>query len=130
MTLKDRLAPFDGRKYLNLETLRRNGVGVATPVWFVREGEVLYAYSLAAAGKVRRIRNNPCVRIAPCDIRGGLEGEWLPARARIVDDAEAARAHRLLDAKYGWLKRIGGILNRWRQREYTVIAMTLDSPMG
>ena len=130
MTAKDGLAPFDGRKYLNLETLRRNGARVATPVWFVREGGVLYAYSLAAAGKVRRIRNNPRVRIAPCDMRGGPEGEWLPARARIVDAGEAAKAHRLLDAKYGWLKRIGAILNRWRRREYAVIAMTLDSSTG
>ena len=123
--IKDGLEPFAGKNYLNLETLRRNGTPVATPVWFVRDGDTLYAYSLAAAGKVRRIRNNPTIRIAPCDIRGGLTGDWLLARARLVDADEAGRAHRLLDRKYGWLKRIGGILNRWRRREYAVIAMTL-----
>jgi PPOX class probable F420-dependent enzyme len=121
----DGLEPFSGRNYLNLETLRRNGTAVATPVWFARDGNILYAYSLAAAGKVRRIRNNPRIRIAPCDIRGRLEGEWMPAQARLVDGPEAIRAHGLLDRKYGWLKRIGGILNRWRRREYAVVAMTL-----
>lgn len=124
----DGLASFLGRNYLNLETLRKNGAGVATPVWFAREGGTLYAYSLAAAGKVRRIRNNPNIRIAPCDIRGRLEGAWIAARARLVEGAEAAKAHRLLDQKYGWLKRVGGILNRLRRREYAVIAMTLISP--
>jgi PPOX class probable F420-dependent enzyme len=117
------LDPFAGRSYLNLETLRRSGVAVATPVWFAARGSTLYVYSLASAGKVKRIRNNPEVRIAPCDIRGGLEGEWAHARARIVFGEEAALGHRLLDDKYGWLKRLGGIINRLRRREYAVIAI-------
>lgn len=123
------LAPFDGRKYLNLETRRRTGAAVATPVWFAvssdMRGDTLYVYSLAAAGKVKRIRNDPLVRIAPCDIRGGLLGDWLPARARLVTGEEAARGHALLDRKYGWMKRIGGWLSRLRRREYAVIAIVM-----
>ena len=121
------LAPFEGRKYLNLETRRRTGAAVATPVWFAASsdtrGDTLYVYSLAAAGKVKRIRNDPVVRIAPCDIRGGLLGDWLPARARLVTGEEAALGHRLLDRKYGWMKRIGGWISRLRRREYAVIAI-------
>lgn len=121
------LAPFEGRKYLNLETRRRTGAAVATPVWFAvsrdARGDTLYVYSLAAAGKVKRIRNDPLVRIAPCDIRGGLLGEWQPARACLVTGEEAALGHRLLDQKYGWMKRIGGWLNRFRRRDYAVIAI-------
>jgi len=117
------LAPFAGHKYLNLETRRRSGATVATPVWFAESGGNLYVYSLASAGKVKRIRNDPVVRIAPCDMRGGLLGDWQPARARIVTGEEAARGHRLLDQKYGWMKRIGGWLSRLRRREYAVIAI-------
>ena len=97
---------FAGHKYLNLETLRKNGEAVRTPVWFAADdaggagAQMLYAYSLAAAGKVKRIRNNPRVRIAPCDMRGKLLGEWGAARAEIVTGEEAARAMRLLDQKY------------------------------
>ncbi len=118
-------AQFAGRNYLNLETYRKSGAAIATPVWFAGEGGTLYVYSLAEAGKVKRIRNRPEVRIAPCDIRGGLQGEWMGASAHIVSGEEAALGHRLLDRKYGWMKRIGGLLNRLRRREYAVIAIRI-----
>lgn len=116
------LAQFPG-SYLSLKTLRKNGVAVATPVWFAAHGSTLQVYSLASAGKVKRVHNNSSVRVAPCDLRGGLRGEWMRCRARIVIGEEAALGHRLLDRKYGWMKRIGGILNRFRRREYAVIAI-------
>ena len=119
------LAQFSGRKYLNLETLRRTGVAIATPVWFAQSGSTLYVYSLAAAGKVKRVRHNASVRIAPCDIRGALQGAWMPASAQIATGDEAALGHRLLDGKYGWMKRLGGLLSRLRRREYAVIAIDL-----
>ena len=68
------LAAFSRHRYLSLETYRRTGQAVATPVWFVVDRDVIYVYSLATAGKVKRIRNNPRVRIAPCDARGRLTG--------------------------------------------------------
>ena len=56
---KERLGQFEGQKYLNLESYRKTGAAVATPVWFADDGNELYIYSLADAGKVKRIRNNP-----------------------------------------------------------------------
>jgi PPOX class probable F420-dependent enzyme len=114
---------FDGRKYLNLETRRKSGVVVATPVWFARQGRRFYVYSLADAGKVKRIRNDPRVRIAPCDIRGRLEGEWHEARAAIVDGDDEVEGHRLLDAKYGWMKKIGNFYRRLTGRARAIIAI-------
>jgi PPOX class probable F420-dependent enzyme len=114
---------FDGRKYLSLESRRKSGVAVATPVWFARQGRRFYVYSLADAGKVKRIRNNPSVRIAPCDIRGGLEGGWHEARAAIVHGDEEKLGHRLLDDKYGWMKKIGNIVRRFTGRERAIIAI-------
>ena len=57
-------------KFLNLETFRKNGNGVKTPVWFVQEGEVLYVRTIADSGKVKRIRNNQQVNVAPCKANG------------------------------------------------------------
>ena len=94
-----KLSQFAGEKYLNLETYRKNGKAVATPVWFAQDGGVLYIYSLADAGKVKRIRNNPRVRVAPCDMRGKLEGEWVEARARIVQGDEAAKGDEVKEAE-------------------------------
>src|ERR671930_611340 len=94
------LTQFAHQKYLNLETYRRTGQPVATPVWFAEAHGTLYMYSLANAGKVKRIRNNPRVRVMPCDMRGQPQGEWVEATARIVDDREAALGHKLLNDKY------------------------------
>ena len=121
----DRPAPFTADRYLNLETYRRTGQPVATRVWFVIERDIIYVYTLASSGKVKRIRNNPRVRIAPCDARGRLHGTWVQATARIVDEREAARAHALLIAKYGWMKRLADLLRSLRPKPRAVIAITV-----
>ncbi len=97
-----------GAKYLNLETYRRNGKGVRTPVWFaVAPGDVaLYVYTTADSGKVKRIRGNNAVRIARCDARGKVAGAWIDALAEIGDGAAFDRGMRLLDRKYWPWKRL------------------------
>lgn len=119
----DKLAPFANQKYISVESYRKNGTPVATPVWFVEADKVFYIYSLASAGKVKRIRNNPRVRVAPCDLRGRITGEWVEAEARILDAADGDNAHRLLNRKYGWMKRIGDVFSKLRKRERAAIAI-------
>src|SRR5215471_9593255 len=79
------LAPFVGQRYLNLESYKRDGTPVQTPVWFAEDHGVLYVSTLANAGKVKRIRRNPRIRIAPCTMRGTVVGPWVEAEATIVD---------------------------------------------
>ena len=87
MTTDEKLAPFSNRKYLNLVTYRRGGAAVPTPMWFVEEGGVLYVRTPARSGKVKRLRNNPRVRVVPSDGRGNPKGAWIDGRARIIDGA-------------------------------------------
>ena len=119
------LEPFDQEKYLNLESYRRNRVGVRTPIWFARNGERLYAYSWERSGKVKRIRNSPRVRIVPCSARGDPRGEWIEARARIAGPEEEKLGLALLDRKYGWQKRIVGLFSRLQRHRPAVIAIEL-----
>lgn len=114
---------FVGLKYISLETYRRNGAGVRTPVWFAEAEGVLYVYSLANAGKVKRVRANPRVRVAPCDLRGSLRGNWLEAEARVVEGAEEQRGHALLNRKYRPWKRIGDFFSRLRGRKQAILAI-------
>ena len=100
---------FEGRRYLNLETYRKNGEGVRTPVWFVEEHATLYVRTPARSGKVKRLRNDPRIRLVPCGRRGGPQGEWVEGEARLVGGAQAERANRLLGKKYGLRKRLGDI---------------------
>ena len=119
----EKLAEFAGQKYVNLATYRKNGTAVYTPLWFAEEGGELYVYSLANAGKVKRIRNNPRVKIAPCDMRGNVKGEWVEAEARIVDATAAGHGHKLLNKKYGLLKRLGDFFSKIRKRERVVMTI-------
>jgi PPOX class probable F420-dependent enzyme len=101
------LDQFAKKKYLNLETFRRSGESMKTPVWFVQDGEILYVHTVANSGKVKRIRNNGRVNIAPCKMDGKLVGAWVPAQAREVTAPEISTlVDRLLDKKYGLLKKM------------------------
>ena len=127
---KTGLDQFEDQKYLSLESYRKDGRAVATPVWFAREAGVFYIYSLADAGKVKRIRNNPRVRIAPCDLRGNLKGSWVEADARILDPSGSEHGHKLLNQKYGAVKRIGDFFSKLRKRIRVTIAIRSAEPLA
>ncbi len=122
---------FAGHKYLNLETFKKSGEGVKTPVWFAAEpsahldssGAKLYLYTIGVSGKVKRVRNNPRVKIAPCDMRGRVLGDWVEARVEIVTGEEAARGTRLLNKKYFPLKQLLGFFASFSRRERIVFAI-------
>jgi len=124
-------AAFAGHKYLNLETIKKNGQSVKTPVWFAAEPSAsfdsneakLYVYTIGVSGKVKRIRNNPQVRVMPCDMSGKSLGEWVPARAQIVTGAEADHGMQLLNKKYVPWKQLLDFFARFRRRERIVFAI-------
>jgi uncharacterized protein len=130
--MSDAIGQFANAKYFSLETFRKTGVGVRTPVWFAQDPPspagvtTFYVYTAPESGKVKRIRNNPKVRINPCTMRGDLRGAWVDARARICDDAEAARGQALLNEKYGLMKRMGDFFSRLRGRVQPVLAIELE----
>jgi PPOX class probable F420-dependent enzyme len=105
------LAAFDSQNYISLETFKKNGDGVKTPVWFVLHDNAFYIYTEADSWKVKRMRNNPRVRVAACSIRGTIKGPWLDGTASLVEGDERRAADRLLDRKY-FLKRVFNFLSR------------------
>ena len=93
-------ALFPGR-YLSVTSFKRDGTGVATPVWFVSDGERLFALTDLHSAKVGRMRHNPRVLVAPCRPSGKLRGEPLPAHAEVLTDVpDLERAQRLLIGRY------------------------------
>ena len=62
---------LSGQAYINLETYRRNGQPVATPVWFTIDdnNKMVYVMTRTETGKVKRLQNNSKVRIMPCGMR-------------------------------------------------------------
>lgn len=112
------------QQYINLETFRRNGIGVRTPVWFVEDGGRIYVRTIANSGKVKRIRNNGQVNITPCQVDGTPLGEWIPATAQEVRDQDInKKVDHLLDKKYGLMKKMFALASTIQGRQYTVLTI-------
>jgi uncharacterized protein len=117
---------FNKKQYLNLETFRKNGESMKTPVWFVQEGETIYVRTVANSGKVKRARNNPSVKIAPCKMDGTPTGTWVPADAReVCDEQIAKKVDHLLDKKYGLMKKLFAIGSARHGRQDTILEIKL-----
>lgn len=113
-------AAIHGQKYISLATFRKTGVPVYTPIWFAEQGDKLVFMTNSKLGKVKRLRNNSQVKIAPCTIRGKITGAESAATARILPIEEAPRVRRAINAKY-WLARLPFL---WRNTDtYIEIAV-------
>ena len=120
------LEQFAKKQYLNLETFRKNGVSMKTPVWFTQDGEILYVQTVANSGKVKRVRNNGRVNVTPCKMDGTPTGTWIPADVREITDVEVSKkVNRLLDKKYGLMKKLFGASAARQGRQDTILEIKL-----
>jgi len=121
------LSHLAGEKYINLETYRKNGQEVRTPVWFVEmvngDVSVLYVRTSDDTGKYKRVRNNSSVQIAPCDMRGSVKGNWVKGEARIADEEEKIKAFKMLEKKYGIIYKMTRMF--LSGKNYVVIAIRI-----
>ncbi|CAG0992212.1 hypothetical protein MYXO_02466 [Myxococcaceae bacterium] len=107
------LETFDRESYLSLATKRRDGRFVETPVWFAAMRGRLYVFTEARAGKVKRLRNFPELRVAPCNVRGRVHGPWIEGRGRRIEDPPTvAAAYSALHRKYGWQMMLADFFSR------------------
>jgi PPOX class probable F420-dependent enzyme len=92
--------------YCLLVTYRRSGAAVPTPVWFgIADGKVLVVTDVDSV-KIKRIRANPRVRVAPSSLRGKPLGPPLEGEARVLPPAEREIGERAIAAHYGLARRI------------------------
>jgi PPOX class probable F420-dependent enzyme len=94
------LEPFVHQKNVLLTTYRRDGTPVGTPVHIAVDGDRAFIRTWDTTWKLKRIRNNPEVEIAPSTIGGKPTGPAIHAHARVLSGDEAACAGQLLARKY------------------------------
>lgn len=115
MTIPAPLAAMGDAKFVSLTTFRKNGTGVATPVWIGREEDTLVVTTPSGSGKVKRLRNNAHVELRPCSRRGTVKA-GAPTVTAVVELVEGPEAMRRLDAvlrpKYGMEYRIVMLVER------------------
>lgn len=111
--------------YIALETFRKDGSGVITPVWAVAEAGKLYVWTGRESWKVKRISHTAQVRVCQSDARGTPQSDWVEAQARILDtSADEARQRQRLAAKYGWLFWLFYVAGKMRRASFTAIEIS------
>lgn len=115
-----------GHQFMSLTTFRKSGDSVPTPVWFAQQGDHLYVMTQPDSGKIKRIRGNAQVEVAPCKANGELLGPRAEAMARVLTPEEGKQADQVLSRKYGVMKVLFGLGAKLRGRGFTYLEI---SPM-
>ena len=103
------LDQFLDQKYINLETYKKDGTPVRTPVWFVIDKDLIYVITRDSTGKVKRLKNNQYVRIVSCSFKGEPKNEWVKGKTEMITGEEADKVIKLRKKKYGMFARLTGI---------------------
>ena len=83
-----------------LTRYRRDGTPVSTPVNIVVDGDRAFVRTFDTAWKLKRIRNNPTLKIAPSTARGKPAGPAIRTRAGVFGGTEADHASHMLNRKH------------------------------
>jgi len=105
----NKLEQFLDQKYINLETYKKDGTPIRTPVWFVIDKDLIYVITRDSTGKVKRLRNNLDVRTVPCSFKGEPKNEWIKGKADMITGEEADEIIKLRKKKYGFAARLSGL---------------------
>jgi PPOX class probable F420-dependent enzyme len=77
--------------FVSITTFKCDGTPVSVPVWCAADHGSLLVFSEADSWKVRRIRRDPHVRLAPCSARGRPRGPAVDADASLVEDTKGSK---------------------------------------
>ena len=120
------LADLARERYISLTTFKKDGTPVSTPVWVAGDDGRLLVWTAADSWKVKRIKHDSRVRVAPCTASGKVRGEAIDAQAEILEDTTLVRE--LEKHKYWFMYRLLGPIRgaiRWVRRQPTPEAVTL-----
>jgi PPOX class probable F420-dependent enzyme len=113
-----------GERYISLTTFKRDGTSVSTPVWVTSDdGRRLLVWSATKTWKVRRLRRDARVLVAPSNFRGRERGPRFGGLARLIQDPGVDQ---LLRRKYGWQKRALDLFNSGSKPESWSVIEIVD----
>jgi PPOX class probable F420-dependent enzyme len=122
--------PFDRAAYISVRSYKMNGDPVDTPVWVAPLDGKLVVFTLRDSYKVKRVRRNPKVQLAECDVRGKLRGPWHDATCRIVEGEPEfeKRGYAALLQKYGWQMAVGNFFSALTGRMKNRLLLEISLP--
>ena len=121
------LEDLRGRKYCVLVTYRHSGEPMPSPLWFGTANGKLYFQTGTTSGKVKRLRHNDEVRVAPSTTRGRPLASPFVGRARVLPANEEPEAERALQANYGLGRRLYNVFGRQVDSVYVEVTPVTTS---
>jgi hypothetical protein len=122
----------DQEKYVNLGTFKRSGEQINTPLWFMKlpdSESSIYSITNHDMVKVKRVRNFPDVKVARCDFRGNIKGEWRDAVAHVVEDQELyERVFKAQRKKYGWQVAMVELIEKVSRKHKRRVVIKISTP--
>ena len=128
MASLNRLEQFSGRRYIALESYKRDGTPKLTPVQSMEDGGLVWFRTDPGTWKVRRIRRDAHVRIAPSDRNGKPTGAWVDGDARVVEEEEEReRMQKRFRKEYGAIGSaiVDGVARMRGERLTAVVSVKL-----
>jgi PPOX class probable F420-dependent enzyme len=122
MTTLDELASSN---YILLTTFRKDGTPVPTPVWCAKDGDALVAWTETNSWKVKRIRRNEAVAVAPCTARGKPLGPDIAGQAEVLDAGGTRRVRTLIKRKYWISGRVVVTMSTLRRGEAGTVGIRI-----
>lgn len=119
------LDELQSKKYISVETYKKSGEAIQTPVWFFIANGQVHVVTRSKTGKIKRLRNSPKVRIAECTIRGKIIGRWKSGTATILDSTQTKEMVGIRDKKYGFAARVAKFFTSGKG-ELVVFSVSLD----
>ena len=116
------IGTFEKAKYINIQTYKKNGQSISTPVWFIIKDNKIFFRTSHNSGKIKRIRNNNQVKFALCDIRGKIKGEWYEGVANIENDSSNSILVQI-NKKYGISSRLMKIFYKIKKIEIVILSI-------
>jgi hypothetical protein len=108
---------LEGKKYVSVTTYRSSGVKVPTPVWFVLKDGRVYVWTETASGKVKRLRHNPKLALAPCKMNGTPLGPYVDGVASISQDDSSTDLRQAFKSKYGLMLALSRTFIRRNEKQ-------------
>ena len=116
------IGTFEKAKYINIQTYKKNGQSISTPVWFIIKDNKIFFRTSHNCGKIKRIRNNNQVKFALCDIRGKIKGEWYEGIAKIENDSDNGILFQI-NKKYGLSSRLMKIFYKIKKIDIVILSI-------
>ncbi len=95
-------------------------------MWFVHRDGRVYVWTMASSGKVKRLRNNPNVALAPCKMGGDPLGPYLEGVATMSEDDSSKELNDAFRSKYGLLFALDKVVTRLSRKKRVFLEIKLS----